>query len=292
MVSTSAKAGSPGTVEDFMRVACILVACAALSSSAAYAQTAAASKPVSGVWTGTLAPEGEAGAGATVTIELRVDGRSVSGVVSGPQLTPGDIRDGVYDPQRRSLTFSVVVRGEQRKIDFEGSIAGDSLIVRAPLDGRVAVIRAMRAGDLPTTGALTASPARDATLPALLGSFNQVSGWVTAAANAVPAEKYGYRPTESVRTVGQMLGHIIDGYHYYCGRATGNRVEWSDATEKGQTDKATLTTKLRQAVLVCESAYAGQNQIGPLVENVAHTNLHYGNLITYMRMLGLTPPSS
>jgi uncharacterized damage-inducible protein DinB len=25
---------------------------------------------------------------------------------------------------------------------------------------------------------------------------------------------------------------------------------------------------------------------------IAHTNLHYGNLVTYMRMLGLTPPSS
>ena len=30
----------------------------------------------------------------------------------------------------------------------------------------------------------------------------------------------------------------------------------------------------------------------PLIQNLGHTNLHYGNLITYMRMLGLVPPSS
>jgi hypothetical protein len=38
--------------------------------------------------------------------------------------------------------------------------------------------------------------------------------------------------------------------------------------------------------------YAGTGDIGQLMANVAHTNLHYGNLITYIRMLGMVPPSS
>lgn len=33
-------------------------------------------------------------------------------------------------------------------------------------------------------------------------------------------------------------------------------------------------------------------QIAPLIENIGHSNLHYGNAITYMRMMGLVPPSS
>ena len=38
--------------------------------------------------------------------------------------------------------------------------------------------------------------------------------------------------------------------------------------------------------------FSGLTQIGPLTENFGHTNLHYGNMITYIRMLGLKPPSS
>ena len=42
----------------------------------------------------------------------------------------------------------------------------------------------------------------------------------------------------------------------------------------------------------CSAQYNGNGQPGPLIDNVAHTSLHYGNVITYMRLLGLTPPSS
>ena len=133
---------------------------------------------------------------------------------------------------------------------------------------------------------------RDETKAALSKSFGEVSGWVSKAAEAVPADKYSYRPTQSVRTYGQLIAHIADAYNYYCARAAGRNVEWSDAIEKGKTDKATLAPKLRQALGTCTSAYAGSGQAGPLVDNVGHTNLHYGNIITYMRMLNLVPPSS
>ena len=99
---------------------------------------------------------------------------------------------------------------------------------------------------------------------------------------------------QSVDIVGQMIGHIADSYGYYCGRAAkGRGVEWSDTIEKGKTDKATLAPRLKQAVDACNAVYGtGTGDIGQLMANVAHTNLHYGNLITYIRMLGMTPPSS
>jgi uncharacterized damage-inducible protein DinB len=124
--------------------------------------------------------------------------------------------------------------------------------------------------------------------------FEEVSSWVTKAAELIPADKYAYKPTASVRTVGQMIAHIADSYGYYCARATkGRSVEWSDAIEKAKTDKATLVPKLKQALDACNAVYGtGTGDIGQLMANVAHTNLHYGNLITYIRMLGMTPPSS
>jgi uncharacterized damage-inducible protein DinB len=120
--------------------------------------------------------------------------------------------------------------------------------------------------------------------------FVEVSDWITKAAAAVPAERYSYRPTASVRTFGQLIAHITDGHLYYCGRAARQRVEWTDATEKGATDKATVTKKLKESIDACLAASA--HGTPPLVANIAHSNLHYGNIITYMRMMGLVPPSS
>jgi predicted small secreted protein len=90
-----------------------------------------------------------------------------------------------------------------------------------------------------------------------------------------------------------VIAHIADSYLYYCGRATKRDTQWSDAIEKGATDKAALAPKLAQALASCNTVYAGTGgDIGQLMANVAHTNLHYGNLITYIRMLGMVPPSS
>jgi uncharacterized damage-inducible protein DinB len=123
--------------------------------------------------------------------------------------------------------------------------------------------------------------------------FNEVNGWVTKAAEAVPADKYNYRPVDTVRTFGQLIAHITDSYNYFCANAAGNKVEWSEAVEKGNTDKDTLMTKFKEAVGKCNTAYSSNNaQFRPLFMNVGHTSLHYGNIITYMRMMGLKPPSS
>lgn len=139
--------------------------------------------------------------------------------------------------------------------------------------------------------AQAAAPADTATL--LRDNFNEVSGWVSKAAETVPEDKYSYKPVDSVRTFGQLVAHIADSYNYFCARGAGNNVEWADPIEKGATDKATLMPKLKQALDRCTEAYKGNNgRVGPLLGNMGHTSLHYGNIITYMRMMGLKPPSS
>jgi uncharacterized damage-inducible protein DinB len=123
--------------------------------------------------------------------------------------------------------------------------------------------------------------------------FNEVNDWVTKAAEMVPAEKYNYRPVDTVRTFGQLIAHITDSYNFFCARGVGNKVEYSDAVEKAGTDKDTLLPKLKEAVGKCNAAYGSANgQLRPLFTNVGHTSLHYGNIITYLRMMGLKPPSS
>jgi uncharacterized damage-inducible protein DinB len=127
----------------------------------------------------------------------------------------------------------------------------------------------------------------------LRNGFNEVNGWVTKAAEMVPAEKYNYKPVDTVRTFGQLIGHITDSYNYFCAQGVGNDVKYTEAVEKGGTDKDTLLPKLKEAVAKCNAAYSSDKaRFQPLFTNMGHTNLHYGNIITYLRMMGLKPPSS
>ena len=125
----------------------------------------------------------------------------------------------------------------------------------------------------------------------LRNGFNEVNDWVMKAAEMVPADKYNYKPVDTVRTFGQLIAHVTDSYNYFCANAVGNKVEWATPVEKGATDKETLLPKLKEAVGKCNAAY-GNGKMRPLFVNIGHTNLHYGNIITYMRMMGLKPPSS
>ena len=123
--------------------------------------------------------------------------------------------------------------------------------------------------------------------------FAEVNGWLLKAAETIPPDKYSYRPAPTVRTVGEMLGHVADGYNYFCGRAGGQKVEWSDAVAKGKTDKVAVVAALKSSANLCTTAHGGPSAGSPLLlQNFGHANLHYGNIVTYMRKLGLVPPSS
>ena len=128
----------------------------------------------------------------------------------------------------------------------------------------------------------------------LTNGFNEVNGWVVTAAEGVPADKYSYRPVDTVRTFGQLIAHMTYSYNYFCTNASGTKFQWVEADEKAlPTDKDKLLPKLKEAAAKCNAVYSsGNSQLRPLFINVNHTSLHYGNVITYMRMLGLKPPSS
>ena len=156
----------------------------------------------------------------------------------------------------------------------------------------------MRRTLIPVLGALLAAgpvagqQVENDPVAALRRSFIEVSTWASRAADMVPSEKYSFRPVETVRTFGQLIGHLADSFNYYCAQAAGRNVEWSDAIEKGVTDKAELVQRLKQAYDTCTPVYSSGGSFRALVDNANHTSLHYGNIVTYMRIMGLTPPSS
>jgi uncharacterized damage-inducible protein DinB len=149
----------------------------------------------------------------------------------------------------------------------------------------------MLGGLLAATPLMAQQPDNDP-LAELRRNFTEVSAWASRAAEMVPADKYGFRPAETVRTFGQLIGHLADSYNYYCAVAAGREVEWNDSIEKGVTDKAVLVQRLKQALETCTPVYANGGRFRALVDNLGHTSIHYGNIVTYMRTMGIAPPSA
>jgi uncharacterized damage-inducible protein DinB len=255
-----------------------------------FAQTpGVAADPISGTWTGYMGP------GATpqfaITMELKFDGKAaVSGTLVGlPR--PGEIKLGTFEPQTGALKLQAAPEGDSAiRLVLEGIVVMGTATGRVSGDNQIGSFKITK--KVTETSAPAQQPGMNDAATALRYGFGEVSGWLTKAADLVPADKYSFRPTSSVRTFGQLVAHIADAQNYYCARAAGPNAQWSDAVEKGDTDKATLVQKLKQSIDACNAVYGGTGQAGALLANVAHTNLHYGNIITYMRMLGLAPPSN
>jgi hypothetical protein len=246
--------------------------------------------PISGSWKGEIGPGG--GQRFSALFELKLDARgAVTGSVTGPP-KPGQITSGTFDVKTGALKFVVEVKGEDAPslFHFNGAVAAGVASGSVKGDGVEGEFKLTKVTSDSASAAQQAGA--NETTAALQKGYGELRDWVTKAAEITPADKYSYQPTASVRTFSQVLAHIADSYNFYCAAARGEKIQWSDAVEKGPGDKETLVRKLKQATEACNTVYAKGGRIVPMVDNIGHTGLHYGNLITYMRMMGLKPPSS
>ncbi len=130
---------------------------------------------------------------------------------------------------------------------------------------------------------------------------------IVRSAEKMPEANYSFKPTPEVRSFGQLLGHIADAQYLFCSAVLG-KPNSGPGVEKTKTSKADLQQALKAAFAYCDQAYDGmtdaqaaqmvkffgaeQAKLTVLSFNTAHNNEHYGNIVTYMRMKGLVPPSS
>ncbi|MEZ4417602.1 MAG: DinB family protein [Gemmatimonadota bacterium] len=161
-----------------------------------------------------------------------------------------------------------------------------------------------------------AAPAGDAASMAVAdnvsGSMKGLYGMTTAVLKAtaekVPEDLYGFQPTSEVRTMGQILAHVAGAQFLFCSAAAGEQSPNSENFEETRTSKAQIIEALSMGIDYCNQVYdnmsdaRGQEMIqffgsdwavnGVLAFNAAHNYEHYGNLVTYMRINGIVPPSS
>jgi uncharacterized damage-inducible protein DinB len=132
---------------------------------------------------------------------------------------------------------------------------------------------------------------------------------VVSAAEAMPADKYNFKPTkgtfEGVRTFAQQVTHIAASQYYYFGNFGVQGGVDSDAIDK-LTKKDDIVKALKdsyafahQAIetITAENAFQQfgdhkTTRAGLATTALAHTNDHYGQMVVYLRMNGVTPPAS
>ena len=130
---------------------------------------------------------------------------------------------------------------------------------------------------------------------------------VLRTAEKVPENLYEFKPTPEVRSLGALIGHIADGNNLLCGMASGDKVAPSQANEK-KTTRADLVAALNASYAACDKVFAAttdanattpvdffgqkQTRLGMLAFTNSHMWEHYGNLVTYMRLKNIVPPSS
>jgi uncharacterized damage-inducible protein DinB len=126
-------------------------------------------------------------------------------------------------------------------------------------------------------------------------------------AEKMPEDNYGFKPTDGVRTFGQIVGHAADAQYLFCSIALGEKNP-APKIEQGRTSKADLVAALKEAFAYCDKVYDGMTdasgtqtvklfrqempKLGVLSVNNLHTTEHYGNLVVYLRMKNIVPPSS
>ena len=145
-------------------------------------------------------------------------------------------------------------------------------------------------------------------------TFLVPAGFVRRALDQTPDSLLNFRPTPAIRSLGELFAHVADGEHLFCSLALGEPMMNGGVEQAFKTGKGTLAQKkaaisegLRQSMMHCENAYAQQDagvqgmvnffgnnvsRMFTLTMNAAHDYEHYGNLVTYLRLKGITPPSS
>ena len=138
---------------------------------------------------------------------------------------------------------------------------------------------------------------------------------IVRAAEKMPEENYGMRPgpQEEVRTFGQQVGHVARYNYLWCSQAKGEKNPIAGTDLEKLPTKAELMKALNDAFTYCDSAYAALTdasgmeviditqesgrqtrnlRMALLILNYGHNNEIYGNLVTYLRIKSIVPPSS
>jgi hypothetical protein len=121
---------------------------------------------------------------------------------------------------------------------------------------------------------------------------------------------YDFKPVDGVRTFGQIVAHTAGANYEFCSAAKGEKSPNPETAFDTLTAKADIVKAYDGSVAYCDAVYKALTdgtaaetiempfgmgkaaRAAALIGNSGHLNEHYGNLVTYMRIKGIVPPTS
>lgn len=131
--------------------------------------------------------------------------------------------------------------------------------------------------------------------------FNGVRRNLEAAADAMPANKYGYKLTDGQMSFAEWLNHSTERNYADCATLKGEPAPEAAKKVPSLKDKAEVSQALKDSLAYCAAALDGVDDqkvlASPqmtyaLLHIVVHNNEIYGNLAGYLRSSGIVPPST
>ena len=148
----------------------------------------------------------------------------------------------------------------------------------------------------------------DPMIAAMKSQHAMIAGNLVKSAAKVSEADYAFKPTPEVRSFGKLVGHVANANYMICSTAIGEKNPSTANIEETVTAKAALEKALADSLAYCEAAigklttanasesikfFLGPTpRLGIVAFNNAHNMEHYGNMVTYMRLKGIVPPSS
>jgi cystathionine beta-lyase/cystathionine gamma-synthase len=136
----------------------------------------------------------------------------------------------------------------------------------------------------------------------------RASRHLVAAAEEMPADKYGYKPTPAQMSFADVIAHLAEGNDYLCGQISGAAAP-KRAEVKPGVGKDKQVARLKETFDFCASALAKVNDsdlggkvklFGPrdftrveaMFITVDDWADHYSQLANYLRLNGRVPPTA
>ena len=131
--------------------------------------------------------------------------------------------------------------------------------------------------------------------------FNGVRRNLEAAADVMPAAKFGFKLTDGQMSFAEWLNHSTERNYSDCAALKGEAMPEAAKKVAGLTDKAEVSQALKDSFTYCAAALEGiddqrvlasPQMTYSLLHIVVHNNEIYGNIAGYLRSNGIVPPST
>jgi uncharacterized damage-inducible protein DinB len=162
---------------------------------------------------------------------------------------------------------------------------------------------------LAATGAVAqqAAPSQNPVTDNVRQRLTRQSKILIATAEAMPADKYDFKPTKDNMTFGHLMGHIVEANNFVCSRIAGQATPKEEVKESDGKDK--IVAAVKESMDYCTKAMADvkDSQLGEEVEMFGGRKApkaaavvelpvdwadHYGAAAVYLRLNGILPPTA